>query len=490
MLLKSIRKKIDLVTFGIYLGLVAIGWLMIFTVGYKETGYSENFFNTPIGSQTIWIGICLTLFAFIQLIDWKFWQSMAFPIYGVSIALLLGLLFFGVTIKGATSWYRLGSFTFQPSEIAKFGTCLAIAALLGRYNANLRKIKWIFYTLILITVPIILILSQPDAGSALVFIAFLVVMYRAGLSESIYIFGFYSAALLILGFVFPPIYIIQSLIVLATFAIVYHFKPKSYWRLGMLVYAGLLIFLYMDLPNLPNVPKENIEGETMGKDFTNAYYFLSGTIVIFLGLAFALWRNKKERKERLVNFLLIALLWGSMVSVGANYLFNNVLKPHQQDRINVWLRPHLTDPQRSRYNLINSQMAIGSGGLQGKGFLEGTMTKLNYVPEQTTDFIFCTIGEEQGFIGSIGIIFLFLLLLYRITIIAERQRNNFIRYYAYGVAGIIFVHFFINIGMTMGVVPIIGIPLPFISKGGSSLLGFTIMLAVLLKMDSSRHARV
>ncbi len=486
-MLQGLRKKIDLVTFGLYLGLVSIGWLMIFTVGYKE-GYEENFFNTPIGSQTIWIGICLTLFAFIQLIDWKFWQTMAFPMYGVSMALLAGVLVFGVTIKGATSWYRFGGFTFQPSELAKFGTCLAVAALLGRYNADLRRFKWVIYTLGLFSLPIFLILLQPDAGSALVFASFLIVMYRAGWAPAIYVFGFYSAGLLILGFVHAPIYIIQSLVVLAIFAVIYHFKPKLYWRLGALAFAAGIIYLYMDLPDLP---KENIPVEqNPGKDFSNAYFFLGGSIVVLLGLAYTLWSNKKERKGRLVSFLLMAVIWGSMIAVGASYIFNDVLKPHQQDRINVWLQPGKTDRQGSAYNLINSQMAISSGGLKGKGFLNGNMTKLNYVPEQTTDFIFCTIGEEQGFIGSLGIICLFLLLLYRITIIAERQRNNFIRYYAYGVAGIIFIHFFINIGMTMGVVPIIGIPLPFISKGGSSLLGFTIMLAVLLKMDSSRHARI
>ncbi len=483
-MLQGLKKKIDLVTFGLYLGLVAIGWLMIYTVGYKE-GYQENFFNTPIGSQTIWIGICLTLFAFIQLIDWKFWQTMAFPTYIVAMLLLAGLLVFGVTIKGATSWYRFGSFTFQPSEIAKFGTCLAVAALLGRYNADLRRIKWVAYTVGLFTLPMLLILMQPDAGSALVFVSFLIVMYRAGWAPAIYVFGFYSAALLILGFVYDPIYIIQTLIMLATFVVVYHFKPKLYWRTGMIAYAMGVLYLYYLLPDLPE-----INGEPQGKDLTDAYYFLGGTVVVLLGVAYTLWSNKKERKAQLVNLLVMAVMWGSVVAVGASYIFNDVLKPHQQDRINVWLQPSETDRQGSAYNLINSQMAISSGGLQGKGFLNGNMTKLNYVPEQTTDFIFCTIGEEQGFIGSLGIILLFLLLLFRITLIAERQRNNFIRYYAYGVAGIIFIHFFINIGMTMGVMPIIGIPLPFISKGGSSLLGFTIMLAVLLKMDNSRHARM
>jgi len=178
---------------------------------------------------------------------------------------------------------------------------------------------------------------------------------------------------------------------------------------------------------------------------------------------------------------------GIGITASANYAFDNVLKPHQQDRINVWLNPDKSDPRGSRYNLMQSQLAISSGGLIGKGFTEGTMTKLNYVPEQSTDFIFCTIGEEQGFIGSFAIVTLFLLLLIRLTILAERQRSNFSRHFAYSVAGIFFIHFFVNIGMTMGLLPIIGIPLPLISKGGSSLLGFTMMMAVLLKLDSNRY---
>jgi rod shape determining protein RodA len=193
-----------------------------------------------------------------------------------------------------------------------------------------------------------------------------------------------------------------------------------------------------------------------------------------------------KKKERMVILLIVGLILSADVAYISNYVFNNFLKPHQQERINVWLNPDKCDPRGSLYNVLQSKMAIGSGGLQGKGFLEGTMTKLNYVPEQATDFIFCTVGEEQGFIGSLSIILLFFLLLYRITIIAERQRSSFSRHYAYGVAGIIFVHVFINIGMTMGLMPIIGIPLPFISYGGSSLLGFTLLIGVLLKLDAHR----
>lgn len=200
-------------------------------------------------------------------------------------------------------------------------------------------------------------------------------------------------------------------------------------------------------------------------------------------MLYLLYRN---RKGRLVSQVSALLVIGSVVTFSASYFFNNILERHQQDRINVWLRPSICDPQGALYNVLQSKMSIGSGGFRGKGFLQGNMTKLNYVPEQSTDFIFCTIGEEQGFIGSLSIIALFLLLILRIVSIAERQRSEFSRFYAYGVAGILFIHVFVNIGMTMGLVPIIGIPLPFISYGGSSILGFTLMIGVLLRLDSKR----
>ncbi|MCB0661484.1 MAG: rod shape-determining protein RodA, partial [Saprospiraceae bacterium] len=212
-------------------------------------------------------------------------------------------------------------------------------------------------------------------------------------------------------------------------------------------------------------------------------WVLLGTVIVFAATAFYHWGLKKDK---VVFLLLTGLLIGATITFSANYAFNNFLASHQRDRINVWLRPSLCDPRGSLYNLVQSKMAIGSGGFQGKGFLEGNMTKLNFVPEQTTDFIFCTIGEEQGFIGTVAIIGLYLLLLIRITTLAERQRSDFSKYYAYGVAGIIFIHVFINIGMTIGLMPVVGIPLPFISYGGSSLLGFTLLIGVLLKLDAHR----
>ena len=461
---QKLRKFPDLVTFGTYLGLVAVGWLMIFTVGYEDDGYTmATFFKSAVGKQSIWIGISFVAFFIIQLIDWKFWQSMAYPIFGLSMLLLVSVLFFGANIKGATSWFRFGSFTFQPSELAKVATCLVMAAFLSNYNINLRQIRWQLVALVIIALPMGLILLQPDAGSALVFASFLFVFYRAGLPSNYYVLGFFGVSMLILGLIFSTFNLVQVLLLLGILILSLNYRPKIYGFIATLIFAVGIYFLHTELPEYK-------------------WLILGSSAFVILILSIFLW---KIRKQKEVSLIIGAILLGGLLAFVVNFGFNKLL-PHQQDRINVWLRPHLTNDQGAGYNLINSKMAIGAGGFDGKGFLNGTMTKLNYVPEQMTDFIFCTIGEEQGFIGSVSVILLFFLLLFRITVLAERQRNKFVQYYAYSVVGIFFIHFFINIGMTMGLMPIIGIPLPFISKGGSSLLFFTIMLAILLKMDSSR----
>ncbi len=458
--------NLDVVTFSIFISLIAVGWLMVYTVSFGEgyTGGTVNFFNSSVGKQTIWVGISFFIFAFILLIDWKFWQTFAYFIYGISLFLLVLVLIAGKEIKGATSWFSFGGFSFQPSEIAKFGTCLAISAFLSHYSTNLRTPRSQFYVLSLLLAPMALIMLQPDAGSTLVFMSFLVVLYREGLSTNYYIIGGYIAALAILGLAVEDVKdILLGLLLLAGLPLTYLLKSRNYWLPVYIIASGWAIYLY-------------------GLDFKTE--ILLGSAGSILALAGLQWFQKNERT---VSLLFIALVVGIGITSAVNYAFDNVLKPHQQDRINVWLNPEKSDPRGSRYNLMQSELAISSGGFLGKGFTKGTMTKLNYVPEQSTDFIFCTIGEEQGFIGTFGIITLFLLLLIRITILAERQRSNFSRHYAYCVAGIFFVHFLLNIGMTMGLLPIIGIPLPLISKGGSSLLGFTMMMAVLLKLDSNRY---
>ena len=458
---------IDLVTFSLFLALVIVGWLMVFSVGYEEFRNMEagSFLSTSAGKQAIWIGICGLIFAFIMLFDWKFWQTFAYPIYAFSIGLLVLVLFFGTNIKGATSWFSFGGFSFQPSEVAKFGTALALAGFLSSYSTDLKNPRSQFISLMIILAPILLVLVQPDAGSALVFLSFFLVLFREGLNPAYYVVAGVMGALLIAGLVVDPMHIALTLALLSLLIMAFSLRAKQrrYWMLGVAALAGVSFYLTR-------------------LDYLS--YVLAGCLVAVLVLGYVLYQ---QRNGRLAATLIFFLLAGTGLAFAANYGFNNVLKPHQQDSINVWLQPDKCDERGSLYNLVQSKTAIGSGRIQGKGFLHGTMTKGNFVPEQSTDFIFCTIGEEQGFIGTFGIIVLFLLLLFRISMIAERQRYSFARHYAYGVAGIIFIHFFINIGMTMGLMPIIGIPLPFISKGGSSLMGFTIMIAVMLKLDKHRN---
>jgi rod shape determining protein RodA len=460
-------RGIDWVTFSLYLTMLGVGWLMVYTVGYGD-GYPDNIFDllssTIVGRQTIWIGMALLVLFLTQIIGWKFWRTFSWPIYVLAIILLISVLFLGSTIKGATSWFSFGGFSFQPSEIAKFGTAIALAAYLNDFNTNLRNTKHQLTAFGVIGLPVILILLQPDAGSALVFLSFFILLYRAGLHANYYLLGGYLVLLLLSGLVFPTIPIMVILTFLSLYVLAFSFKKNSwYFALGVTALAAVAGW-YM-------------QSEEMW------LWVLLASAVLFAVTAFYHWGLKKDR---LIFLLLTGLIIGGAVTFSANYAFNNFLASHQRDRINVWLRPSLCDPRGSLYNLVQSKMAIGSGGLQGKGFLEGNMTKLNFVPEQTTDFIFCTIGEEQGFIGTVAIIGLYLLLLVRITTLAERQRSDFSRYYAYGVAGIIFIHAFINIGMTIGLMPVVGIPLPFISYGGSSLLGFTLLMGVLLKLDAHR----
>ncbi len=456
-------RTIDRAAFSMYLAFVAIGWMMIYAVSYSQEA-GLGFFSSSAGKQLIWIGISLSAFAIIFAIDWKFWQTFSYLIYIFAIALLVAVPFLGTEIKGATSWFTFGGFSFQPSEVAKFATCLAISNFLSNYRTDLRNSRSQLISFGLILLPMALILLQPDLGSAVVFLSFLVVLFREGLSPIYYIVGIFATLLLILGLLFDPMYIILTMVTLGIGVLAFQFKDnRRYWLLAAVSTAGGAYYAAT-------------EGWGMQALIT--------TVVVMGVLSIAQWLKKRGR---IVSLVLSTIVIGAGLAFAANFAFNEILKPHQQDRLNVWLRPELTSRAGSYYNLWQSKLAIGSGGLQGKGYRNGTLTKLNYVPEQSTDFIFCTIGEEQGFIGSFGIITLFSLFLYRLTIIAERQRSNFSRHYAYCVAGILFVHFFINIGMTMGLVPIIGIPLPFISKGGSSLLGFTIMIAVLLKLDSNRY---
>jgi rod shape determining protein RodA len=478
--------EIDRMTLMIYLALVFIGWLMIFAVNYNaKDPLSFLDLSHDAGKQLFFMVVCFVMFFFIFVTDWTFWRAFSFIIYIVSLFLLVGTVFLGREINGAKAWYQLGGFSFQPAEIAKFATCLAMSSYLSSTSVNLREWKSRITAFAIFLIPAIIMspVMQDDTGSALVLFSFMLVLYREGLDASWYMLGFGVAALVILGLVFPPAYVVSALLLIISFRFIAQFRDNRPWIVVLLALIPLTIwwkeafswFLTMSAID-PATIKPDLETYVL---IPNIIYFLTALIPTYL--------KKNSLVQRSIQLQMFLLGGATILVFLANFFCYTVLAPHQQERIKVWLRPQECDPRGALYNVLHSKMAIGAGGLTGKGFLEGNMTKLKYVPEQSTDFIFCTVGEEHGFIGTVSIIVLFAMLLYRLTVLAERQRSNFSRLYCYCVAGIIFMHFIINIGMTMGLFPIIGIPLPFISYGGSSLIGFTLMIGVLLKLDSHRN---
>lgn len=456
-------KTFDWITMSVFLSLVVIGWFMVFSTLYDDKNpYAFIDITSPLGAQTLWVVIALLSFVAALTLDWKFWNTLAFPIYGITIVLLILVLFFGKEINGAKAWFRFGFFSFQPAEWAKFGTALAVASYLSFFKTSVTNTNVFVISLALFLGPALLILLQPDFGSSLVFLSFFILLYRRGMSPVIIIVGLSVGAIFILSLLYSPYLVSVFILFLGGLFLVFDYERPQ--RAALFTLGTLLVMIFLLLQN---------EGIAVG---IPALILFS----IYLFLQFS------KRNFKILSFVLPVLVLASSFSFGASYVFDNFLKPHQQERINVWLRPEKCDPRGSLYNILQSKMAIGSGGLAGKGFLQGEMTKLNYVPEQSTDFIFTSIGEEQGFIGSLGVIILFTVLLIRCIVIAERANLEFIRNYGYAVAGIILIHFLFNIGMTMGLLPVVGIPLPFLSKGGTSLVAFTIMIAVLIKMDMAR----
>jgi rod shape determining protein RodA len=461
--------KIDSVLLSLYLALVGIGWLMIYAVGYKQ-GYTEDFnefmLKTVVGKQTMFVIISFLLILVIFSFDAKFWRVFAYPIYGIGIVLLILVLIFGKEINGARAWFNIAGFGFQPAEVAKLGTCLVLSSYLSSPSTSFRDNQATLTILGLLALPMCLIMLQPDAGSMLVFLSFSIMLFREGLSGIPYLIAFSVFTVFIIALLFEqsPNEVVLYLMMISSLIFAFNIVQKQRIWLGATI-AIIIISAYL---------------------FFNAQQDIALFLLLICVLLYIVIHSRRGR-FRMVILTAGALLLSSIVVYSTSFAFKNILRKHQQDRIDVWLRPDRVDPHGAAYNLNNSKLAIGSGGFQGKGYLEGTMTKLNFVPEQQTDFIFCTIGEEQGFIGVFAVIAIFVLFLIRIVQVAERQKLNFARLYGYGLAGIFFFHFFINIGMTMGLVPVIGIPLPFVSAGGSSLLGFTAMLAILLKLDSHRY---
>ena len=408
--------KYDLVSIALYIGLVSFGIINIYSSSFNGSSTSLFDLSSIVGKQVIFFFLSLVVFIFILFTRNKFFDNSASIVYFLSIILLLGLFVFGVERGGARSWYALGPISFQPSELAKFGTALFLSKFLSIIQTDLKRNRDILFVLIIILVPLILTTIQPDPGSALIFLAFIFPIIREGLNLNYFYFGLYIISTLLLTLIF-----------------------------NFLVSIAILTIIFL-------------------------------TYLIYL-------RNKKIKVSLLKYIFSFFILFS--ISLSTNYLFENVLEQRHRDRINLVLGKEI-DTSGIGYNINQSKIALSNGGFFGTGFLEGTQTKGNFVPRQHTDFIFSTIGEEWGFIGTLTTIVIFSFLIIRIITRADKQPNHFRRIYSYCFASLIFFHFFLNVGMSIGLIPSIGIPLPFISYGGSSLLIFSLMFFVYLNFDSSR----
>ena len=409
------RYQIDTLSVVYFLSLVMLGWINIYAADYDLDGNTPFFdLNQSSTRQLIWIGASFFLIAVIFILDYRFYDSFGYVIWGVSVFFLLAVLFFGKEVAGSTSWFEIGFIKIQPSEFAKIATAIGLAKYLSSQNVGVSYKYKLGISAFLFSIPMGLIIMQGDLGTAMVFGSLILVLFREGLSAKLLFFSFYAVLLFLLT---------------------------------LLIDQWILLFMVLAL-------------------------FLIG-----LGLFI------KNRKALIFIFWLSILSCGLIKSV--DFVLNQVLKEHQRLRVISLINPN-ADPLGIGWNVMQSKIAIGSGGFMGKGFLKGTQTKFDFVPAQTTDFIFCTIGEEQGWLGTTLIMTLFGAFFLRLLTIAERQKSRFIRIYGYSVVSIIFFHFAINIAMTIGLFPVIGIPLPFFSYGGSSLWTFTMLLFILLRLDSQR----
>lgn len=411
---QSLGNRIDYISILLYIVLVIMGWMTIYSASLPLEETSIFDISQIYGRQMLFIGLTIPLIFIILFTDAKIFERLSFVFYSLGIILLLGLFVFGVTKKGQTNWYQFGGFGFQPSEFVKTATALLLAKYLSYSQINLKLTKHQIIGLAIVGLPILLILMQPDAGSAMIFVSLIFVLNREGLPSWYFFAGIIAIALFFLSLVIQPIYLISVLFVI------------------MIIH----------------------------------YIF-----------------NRKISRNPIVYGLLYLVMTGFSYSV--SYVYDSVLEPHQKDRINVLIGDDV-DMKREGYNLNQSMIAIGSGGLLGKGYLEGTQTKGGFVPEQHTDYIFTTVGEEWGFIGSITVILLFVALFLRIIYLAENQKTKFSRVYGYCVATYLFTHFFVNIAMLIKLFPTIGVPLPFFSYGGSSLWAFTILLFIFIKLDANK----
>jgi rod shape determining protein RodA len=482
----SIRYSLDWTIIIYYVLLVFMGWISIYGASYDFDQPNILSWDQRAGKQFIWILTAFSIGGMLLLVDYKMYNFFAYVIYAITLVLLAFTIVapssIAPDIKGSHSWLVFGPISFQPAELAKIATALALSRFMSVYNYRIKTWKDIIPLFVFIFIPFVLIVLQKETGSALVFIAFLLMLYREGMNG-----------------------IILLLIVLAIvlFVVVIRFSviPIQIDRgtLGVAIAMGIILFIQLIYAFFVSRHRKEmlylivgVAGIVFISMIINVWFRLNyNYIAYFIVFASAIyWAFIEFRYHYKRYWMIVMITLGSAAfCYSAEYLFDNVLEPHQQIRIKVLLNME-DDPSGAGYNVNQSKIAIGSGGFWGKGFLNGTQTKLKYVPEQDTDFIFCTVGEEHGFWGSTLVILIYWLLLMRILKIAERQRESFNRIYAYCVASILFFHFMVNIGMVLGIMPVIGIPLPFFSYGGSSLWGFTILLFILLRLDASRLERL
>ena len=478
----SLIKSVDWITICIYLALVILGWISVCGASYDYGEVDLLSLDTRSGKQFLWIGCSLGIGFILLMLEDKFYDWFSYILYLGMMILLAITPFLAEDINGSYSWLKFGPVSLQPAEFAKFATALALAKVMNTYGFTMAKLKNSLLVVGMILLPMLLIVLQRETGSALVYLSFFLMLYREGMPGSILFTGICAVAYFVVGIglsqelmpdgeTYMGEFLVLSLIVIFTACLTHAYCGAQKAFKSILIYGGgaiLLAFLF----SLYVVP-------------FNVVWFLyieSFVLVVYLiVLSF---------KERMMHYFYIALFVVGSIGFlySADYVFEEVLAPHQKERIEVLLGME-EDLDDAGYNVNQSKIAIGSGGLLGKGFLNGTQTKLKYVPEQDTDFIFCTVGEEQGFLGSALVLILFMALILRLISLAERQYSRFGRVYGYCVLSIFFFHLFINVGMVLGLTPVIGIPLPLFSYGGSSLWGFTILLFVFLRLDASRTVR-
>lgn len=467
---RGIKKSVDWALVVTYLLLILIGWVNIYASIHSDGPASIFDYNFRSGKQFVWILTALGLAALILfVVNAQLWESASIPLYLGVLCLLVAVIFLGVEVKGSRSWFEFGPIRFQPAEVSKITTSLLLATLMSQVNFRITRFKDFLLTALILGIPMVVILAESETGSALVYVGFIFVMYREGFSGW-WIFCIGMAALLFILTLTASPYV--SILVLAGVLLLCNGLESNKIGVAFWIFSGVLLILCL----LPW-----IFGKFSPESFVskiNPLYILVGICVAaVLYLMIVGYRSR----HRFLSMSALGLIAGMALVFSTEFIFNNILQDHQRKRIEVLLGMK-EDPAGVGYNVNQSMIAIGSGGLHGKGFLGGTQTTFGFVPEQSTDFIFSTVGEEWGFLGCLVVISLYVFLISRIIMDAEKSREAFTRIYGYCVASCIFMHLFINIGMTIGIMPVIGIPLPLLSYGGSSLWAFTVLIFIFIAL--------